>query len=161
MEMEPDIENMMMNEYLKDTFDIWDITDEDVEQIRQFFTPNVPDVIENVIQPLIPKTLHTTPPNVDYVALTTKSILDDLLEEFEDEILNVTMVDKRAKCNPAKDIEELERLLAKEPQLQGFTLRDYYCWLKTYFCWYKLMLLDNAADIKLRLLEQSAAVDRT
>ncbi|GKC74458.1 hypothetical protein Tco_1120341, partial [Tanacetum coccineum] len=100
----------------RDTFDIWDITVEDVERIRQFFTPNVPDVIENVIQPLIPKTLHTTPPNEDYVAPATKSILDDLLEEFGDDILNVTMVDEGAKCNPAKDLEELERLLAKEPQ---------------------------------------------
>nr|GEX16363.1 reverse transcriptase [Tanacetum cinerariifolium] len=41
--------------------------------------------------------------------------------------------------------------------LQGFTLRDYYCWLKTYCFWYKLKLLDDAADIELRLLEQSAA----
>nr|GEY22515.1 hypothetical protein [Tanacetum cinerariifolium] len=32
-----------------------------------------------------------------------------------------------------------------------YTLRDYYCWLK-------LKLLDDAADIKLRLLEQSVAV---
>nr|GEV06179.1 hypothetical protein [Tanacetum cinerariifolium] len=39
-----------------------------------------------------------------------------------------------------------------------YTLRDYYCWLKTYNCWCKLMLLDDAANIKLRLLEQSAAV---
>nr|GEV43378.1 ribonuclease H-like domain-containing protein [Tanacetum cinerariifolium] len=31
--------------------------------------------------------------------------------------------------------------------------------LKTYCCWCKLMLLDDAADIKLRLLEQSADVD--
>nr|GEX59931.1 uncharacterized mitochondrial protein AtMg00810-like [Tanacetum cinerariifolium] len=30
---------------------------------------------------------------------------------------------------------------------------------KTYCCWCKLMLLDNAADIKLKLLEQSAAAD--
>nr|GEX66582.1 hypothetical protein [Tanacetum cinerariifolium] len=30
---------------------------------------------------------------------------------------------------------------------------------ETYCCWCKLMLLDDAADIKLRLLEQSAAVD--
>nr|GEV14629.1 hypothetical protein [Tanacetum cinerariifolium] len=42
---------------------------------------------------------------------------------------------------------------------KGYTLRDYYYWLKTYCCWYKLMLLDDAADIKLRLLEESAAVD--
>nr|GEU43315.1 reverse transcriptase domain-containing protein [Tanacetum cinerariifolium] len=40
-----------------------------------------------------------------------------------------------------------------------YTLRDYYCWLKTYCCLYKLKLLDDAADIKLRLLEQSAAAD--
>ncbi|GJR84454.1 hypothetical protein Tco_0155239 [Tanacetum coccineum] len=77
-----------------DSFDIWDITVEDVEQNRQFYTPNIPNVIKNVIQPLISKTLHTTPPNEDYVALATKSILDDLLEEFGDEILNVTMVDE-------------------------------------------------------------------
>nr|GEV92832.1 hypothetical protein [Tanacetum cinerariifolium] len=37
-------------------------------------------------------------------------------------------------------------------------LRDYYCWLKTYCCSCKLKLLDDATDIKLRLLEQSAAV---
>nr|GEX32952.1 hypothetical protein [Tanacetum cinerariifolium] len=40
-----------------------------------------------------------------------------------------------------------------------YTLRDYYCWLKTKCCQYKLKLLDNAADSRLRLLEQSAAVD--
>nr|GEW31931.1 hypothetical protein [Tanacetum cinerariifolium] len=40
-----------------------------------------------------------------------------------------------------------------------FTLRDYYCWLKTYCYWYKLKLLDNVANSRLRLLEQSAAVD--
>nr|GEV21047.1 hypothetical protein [Tanacetum cinerariifolium] len=33
-----------------------------------------------------------------------------------------------------------------------YALRDYYCW-------YKLKLLDNAADSRLRLLEQSAAAD--
>nr|GEW98147.1 hypothetical protein [Tanacetum cinerariifolium] len=33
-----------------------------------------------------------------------------------------------------------------------YTPRDYYCW-------YKLKLLDNAADSRLRLLEQSAAAD--
>nr|GEW52931.1 reverse transcriptase domain-containing protein [Tanacetum cinerariifolium] len=40
-----------------------------------------------------------------------------------------------------------------------YTLRDHYCWLKTYCCWNKLKLLDNAADSRLRLLEQSVAVD--
>nr|GEV73347.1 hypothetical protein [Tanacetum cinerariifolium] len=36
-----------------------------------------------------------------------------------------------------------------------YTLRDYYCWLKTYYCWYKLKLLDNVVDSRLRLLEES------
>nr|GFD44346.1 hypothetical protein [Tanacetum cinerariifolium] len=40
-----------------------------------------------------------------------------------------------------------------------YTLRDYYCWLRTYCCWYKLKLLDNAVDSRLRLLEESAAAD--
>ncbi|GJZ76981.1 hypothetical protein Tco_0641653 [Tanacetum coccineum] len=118
MEMEPDIENMTMNEYLEyedvkerqlwDDDSIWE-QDDDLEEDQKDD--------ENVIQPLIPKTLHTIRPNEDYVAPATKSILDYLLEEFEDEILNVTMVDEGAKCNPAKDLKELERLLAKEPEL--------------------------------------------
>ncbi|GJY86360.1 hypothetical protein Tco_0500386 [Tanacetum coccineum] len=73
-------------------------------------------IIEEVIQPLIPKTLHTTPPNEDYVAPATKSLLDELLEEFRDEILNVNMVDEGADFNPNKDIEELEKLLANNPK---------------------------------------------
>ncbi|GKE10071.1 hypothetical protein Tco_1413622, partial [Tanacetum coccineum] len=56
-----------------DTFDMWDITVEDVEQIRQFF--NIPDEIDAIVQPLIPEPIHTTPPNYDYVAPATKSIL--------------------------------------------------------------------------------------
>ncbi|GJU94743.1 hypothetical protein Tco_1319499 [Tanacetum coccineum] len=77
---------------------------------------SVPDEIDEIVQPLIPEPIHTTPPNDDYVAPATKSILDELLEEFGDEILNVTMVDEEADFNPTKDLEELERLLAKEPQ---------------------------------------------
>ncbi|GKB78705.1 hypothetical protein Tco_0945600, partial [Tanacetum coccineum] len=100
-------------------YDIWDITIEDVERIRKFLTPNVPDEMDEVMQPLIPQPIHTAPPNDDYVAPATKSILDEildeLLEEFGDEILNVTMVDEEADFNPNKDIEELERLLAKDP----------------------------------------------
>ncbi|GJW68420.1 hypothetical protein Tco_0122844 [Tanacetum coccineum] len=141
MEMEPDIKNMMISEYLeyeaakerrlwdddddseedqeedgddRDTFDMWDITVEEVEQIRKFF--NVLDETDKMVQPLIPEPIHTTPPNDDFVTPTTKSILDELLEEFGDEILNVTMVNDEADFNPTKDLEELERLLAKEPQ---------------------------------------------
>ncbi|GKD74483.1 hypothetical protein Tco_1332765, partial [Tanacetum coccineum] len=97
-----------------DIFDMWDITVKDVERIRKFF--NVPNEIDKIVQPLIPEPIHTTPPNDDYVASATKLILDKLLEEFRDEILNVTMVEDEANFNPTKDLEELERLLAKEPQ---------------------------------------------
>ncbi|GJW17582.1 hypothetical protein Tco_0025018, partial [Tanacetum coccineum] len=44
----------------------------------------------------------------------TKSILDELFEEFDDEILNVATIDEEA--DPTKDLEELERLLAMKPQ---------------------------------------------
>ncbi|GKA13805.1 hypothetical protein Tco_0693451 [Tanacetum coccineum] len=97
-----------------DTFDMWDITVKDVERIKKFF--NVPDEIDEIVQPLILEPVHTTPPNVDYVAPAIKSILDELLEEFGNEILNVTMVDDEADFNPTKDLDKLERLLAKEPQ---------------------------------------------
>ncbi|GKD46523.1 hypothetical protein Tco_1271168, partial [Tanacetum coccineum] len=40
----------------RDTFDMWDIAVKDVKRIRQFLTPNVLDIIEDVIQPLIPTT---------------------------------------------------------------------------------------------------------
>ncbi|GJX75356.1 hypothetical protein Tco_0313951 [Tanacetum coccineum] len=99
-----------------DIFYMWDIMVEDVEQIRQFLTPNVPDVMHDIIQPLILKTINTTPLDEDYVAPATKSILDDLLDEFRDEILNVTMVDEGAECSPTKDLEELERILTKNHQ---------------------------------------------
>nr|GEW21078.1 hypothetical protein [Tanacetum cinerariifolium] len=77
---------------------------------------------------LIPQPIHTTPPNDDYVTPATKSILDELLEEFSAEILNVTMVDEEADFNPTKDIEELERLLAKDP-LSHFTKIQPYRWM--------------------------------
>ncbi|GKC80255.1 hypothetical protein Tco_1131029 [Tanacetum coccineum] len=99
-----------------DTYNIWDITVENVKLIRQFLTPNVPDEMDKVIQPLISQPIHTTPPNDDYVAPATKSILDELLEEFGDEILNVIMIDEEADFNPTKDIKELERLFSKDPQ---------------------------------------------
>ncbi|GJR27415.1 hypothetical protein Tco_1103647 [Tanacetum coccineum] len=44
------------------------------------------------------------------------NVWKQLLEEFEYEILNVTMVDEEANFNRTKDLEELERLLAMRPQ---------------------------------------------
>nr|GEW78626.1 hypothetical protein [Tanacetum cinerariifolium] len=83
-----------------DTYDVWDITVKDVERIRQFLMPNVPNEMDEVLQPLIPQPIHTTSPNDDYVAPDTKSILDELLKEFRDEIVNVTMIDEEAAKDP-------------------------------------------------------------
>ncbi|GJW97158.1 hypothetical protein Tco_0178966 [Tanacetum coccineum] len=41
-------------------------------------------------------------------------------EEFGDNIVNVTMVDEEVDSNPTRDIEELERLLAKDPHHTGY-----------------------------------------
>ncbi|GJW65484.1 reverse transcriptase domain-containing protein, partial [Tanacetum coccineum] len=152
MEMEPGIENITLSKYLEfeaekerrlwddehdddseedreedgdngDTFDMWDITVKDVEWIRKFF--DVLDEIDEIVQPLITEPIHSTPLNDDYVAPVTKLILDELLEEFGDEILNVTMVDDEANFNPTKDLEELERLLAKEPRLNFTEIQGY------------------------------------
>nr|GEU70603.1 hypothetical protein [Tanacetum cinerariifolium] len=126
----------------KEEYNNWDITIEDIERLRQLFTPSVhtlpepdpvvqpcvpllpspdevmavrdeepnndsiyvPNVMDDLIQPLIPQVIHTTPPDKDYLAPATKSILDEILEEFRDEIVNVTVVDEEADCNPTKDI---------------------------------------------------------
>ncbi|GJV96566.1 hypothetical protein Tco_1548143 [Tanacetum coccineum] len=154
MEMEPDIENITMSEYLEyeatkerrlwddvrsrrspTHYDEADFSFSHRNKINTFYYPYSHDMPaspvqsypknilvstkeedEDVIQPLIPKTLHTIPPNEDYVASVTKSILDELLEEFGNEILNITMVDEGANFNPNEDIEELEKLLANYPK---------------------------------------------
>nr|GFA35596.1 hypothetical protein [Tanacetum cinerariifolium] len=61
----------------------------------------------------------------------------------------------RAKIRAAKGAFRVDVV----EDFKEYTLRDYYCWLKTYCCWYKLMLLDNAADSRLRQLKESAATD--
>ncbi|GJZ10039.1 hypothetical protein Tco_0544798 [Tanacetum coccineum] len=66
-----------------DTYDIWDIMVEDVERIRKYLMPNVPNEMD-------------------------ESILDELLEEFNDEIVNVTMVDKEAAKDPQSYFMELQ-----------------------------------------------------
>nr|GEU74483.1 hypothetical protein [Tanacetum cinerariifolium] len=56
-------------------------------------------------------------------------------------------------------IDKIHSGLNAKQYFKEYTPRDYYYWLKISNCWGKLMLLDNAADSRLRLLEQSAAVD--
>ncbi|GKA17435.1 hypothetical protein Tco_0697272, partial [Tanacetum coccineum] len=54
--------------------------------------------------------------HVGYVLSAINPILDELLKEFRYELLDNTVVDKEGDCNPTRDIEELERLLAKYHQ---------------------------------------------
>nr|GEW00124.1 hypothetical protein [Tanacetum cinerariifolium] len=71
----------------------------------------------------------------------------------------------RGKVNALSSKQSKSRSLIKSfgvdavEDFKEYTLKYYYCWLKTYYCWYKLKLLDNAADSRLKLLEESAAAD--
>nr|GEV97777.1 hypothetical protein [Tanacetum cinerariifolium] len=76
---------------------------------------------------------------------TKKQKLDEEVEELK----NIYKLFPMKKMIFGVDVVE---------DFKEYTLRDYYCWLKTYCCWYKLKLLDNAADSRLRLLEESDAV---
>ncbi|GJY85348.1 hypothetical protein Tco_0499374, partial [Tanacetum coccineum] len=92
--------------------DIWDITVEDV-----------PGVMDDMIQPLIPQTIHTTPRDKDYVASTTKLIL----EEFRYEILNITVIDEEVDFNHTRDIEELESLIEIDHESSFTEIRVLSC----------------------------------
>nr|GEU45411.1 hypothetical protein [Tanacetum cinerariifolium] len=87
----------------------------------------VPDVMDNVIQPSIPQTKNTTPPDKDYVAPAIKSILD----EFREEILNITVVDEEADFNLTRDIEELKHLIATNNDPSFTTIKVLPCIVKT------------------------------
>ncbi|GKC87795.1 hypothetical protein Tco_1148444 [Tanacetum coccineum] len=49
---------------------------------------------DGVMQPLIPQTVHITPPDDDYVALATNLILHKQLNEFGKEFSDMTRVDE-------------------------------------------------------------------
>ncbi|GJT12030.1 hypothetical protein Tco_0859072 [Tanacetum coccineum] len=87
--------------------------------------------MDDMIQPLIPQPIHTTPPDKYYVASATKSILDELLEEFGDEILNITVVDEETDFNPTRDIEELERLITTDHESSFTEIKVLSCIVKT------------------------------
>ncbi|GJY37141.1 hypothetical protein Tco_0422519 [Tanacetum coccineum] len=87
----------------------------------QLLTPSVHALPEPkpVVQPCVPllpspdevMVVRDKEPNNDVNRISIQ-----LLEEFRDEILNVTVVDEEADCNPTKGMEELERFLAKDTQ---------------------------------------------
>nr|GEU57434.1 hypothetical protein [Tanacetum cinerariifolium] len=57
-------------------------------------------------------------------ALATKLTLDELFEEFGDEILNSIMVDEEADLNHTRDIEELERLISIDHESSFTEIKD-------------------------------------
>ncbi|GJZ48895.1 hypothetical protein Tco_0603085 [Tanacetum coccineum] len=68
------------------------------------------------LPPLLPfpQPIHTTPTDDAYVVTDTNLILDELLEEFRDEILNITVIDEEADFNVTIDIKELECQIATD-----------------------------------------------
>ncbi|GKB02709.1 hypothetical protein Tco_0830798, partial [Tanacetum coccineum] len=141
MEMEPDIENMTMNEYLEyeaaKERQLWDdvrsrrsptnYNEANVDSFHQnkndLFRTRAEnmkrmghDIVQDSIWEHDNDSEEDQEEDGDVGDTAGYSILDELLEEFGDEILNVTMVDDEADFNPTKDLEEFERLLSKEPQ---------------------------------------------
>nr|GEW21552.1 hypothetical protein [Tanacetum cinerariifolium] len=54
---------------------------------------------DGVMQPLTPQSVHITPPDDDYVALATNSILDKQLNEIRKEFFDITRVAKKENRN--------------------------------------------------------------
>ncbi|GKA53935.1 hypothetical protein Tco_0752884 [Tanacetum coccineum] len=102
---QPDDKELSFEEDVDD-INVWEkeeaqvVREEEPDNDIDSISIQVPDVMDNVIQPLILQSIHTTP--------ATKSILDELLDEFSDEIMNITMVDEEADFNPTRDLEELD-----------------------------------------------------
>ncbi|GJU56252.1 hypothetical protein Tco_1229966 [Tanacetum coccineum] len=88
----------------------------------------VSKVKDDILQPLTSQDIHITPPDDTYVVSATSLILDDLLEEFEDELLDIIVEED---CNPTRDIEELKRLLVKHYQSSLMEIKVLSCIMKT------------------------------
>ncbi|GJU85958.1 hypothetical protein Tco_1293504, partial [Tanacetum coccineum] len=110
-----------------DSYDIWDITVEEVERIRQFLMPNVPDEMDEA----------------------TKSILDELLEEFNDEIVNVTMVNEEVAKDPLSHFTEIQdEVLVYLTKLRG-SIPNWASWMLYRLLVKLLVMLDVARGSRL------------
>nr|GEV31280.1 retrovirus-related Pol polyprotein from transposon TNT 1-94 [Tanacetum cinerariifolium] len=108
MEVEPDIGNVTLEEYLN-FYDKSPCTLDPQAKDKELSLEEIFNDLFKVIRQIL------TPPDDAYDAPATNPVLDELLEEFRDELLVNTVVDKEADYNPTRDVEELERLLAKDP----------------------------------------------
>nr|GEV08257.1 hypothetical protein [Tanacetum cinerariifolium] len=143
------------------------------------FMPLKPDLVFHdapTVNEIVPTAFNVTPSNAHH-ALKHKGVIDSgcsrhmignmsYLSEFKE--INVGYVafggnPKGGKITVMPRQRSMMMLFSFGVDViedfKEFTLRDYYCWLKTYCYWYKLKLLDNAADSRLRLLEESVAAD--
>ncbi|GJT21600.1 hypothetical protein Tco_0891537 [Tanacetum coccineum] len=62
---------------------------------------------DGMIKPLTPQTVHSTPPDDDYVAPSTSPTLDKQLNKFGKECFDITRVAEKANGNPVEDVQEL------------------------------------------------------
>ncbi|GJV13742.1 hypothetical protein Tco_1355283 [Tanacetum coccineum] len=144
-------EKVQENECDEENMDeIWDIIVKDVERLKQLLTHTVQALpkpvvqlyvlqiqfpnevkVSDLMQPCTSQTIHTTPLDDAYVVQDTKLFLEKLLEEFSDELLDIIVVDKEAVCNPTRDKEELEHLLAIDHESSFTEIKAFLCIVKT------------------------------
>ncbi|GJY47564.1 hypothetical protein Tco_0436627 [Tanacetum coccineum] len=62
---------------------------------------------DHIMQPLTPQTVHIAPPDDDYVAPATNTILNKLLNEFREEFADNTRVSEKIDSNPINDLKEI------------------------------------------------------
>ncbi|GJY40078.1 hypothetical protein Tco_0427348, partial [Tanacetum coccineum] len=114
MEMEPDFENMMMSEYLEyeavKERRLWDDRmEQDIDQDSIYEQDD--DLVDDQEED------GDDRDTFDMRDITVEGVerIRHFLTPNVPEISNVTIVDEEANFNPTKDIEELEKLLAKDP----------------------------------------------
>ncbi|GJU04968.1 hypothetical protein Tco_1121398 [Tanacetum coccineum] len=90
----------------------------------------VSKVMDDAMQPLTSQAIYISPLDDAYVVSTTNLILDELLEEFRDDLLDITVVDEEEDYNPTRDIEDLERLIAKDHQSSFTEIKVPLCIVK-------------------------------
>ncbi|GJT18273.1 hypothetical protein Tco_0876979 [Tanacetum coccineum] len=78
------------------------------------------DVMDGMMQPLTPHTVHITQPDDDYVAPATSPILDKHLNKFREELFDITGVDEKANGNPITDIKELLGVIMTDVEFETF-----------------------------------------
>nr|GEV15250.1 hypothetical protein [Tanacetum cinerariifolium] len=134
--------------------------DEKVQELKKHIqiVPNDEDDVYIEATPLALKMIFLVERRYPLTRFTLDQMLNDVRLEIKEEsevsleLLRFVRRQQQEGYRPDFGVDAVE-------DFKEYTLRDYYCWLKTYCCWYKLKQFDNAADSRLRLLEESVAAD--